>query len=59
MTTSNDMTTFDENDSYSSDDHYEVYVYDSLENMVDLEPNSRKVVSKVPLLKRKGPRGTK
>ena len=52
------MPTFDENDSYSSHDDYEVYVYDSLGSIVDLESTSRKVVSKVPLLKRKGPRGT-
>ena len=58
MANTDGMPTFDENDSYSSHDDYEVYVYDSLGSIVDLESTSRKVVSKVPLLKRKGPRGT-
>ena len=47
--------------SYSSDDseEEEVNVYDGLGNTVNLEPNARKVVSKVPLARRRGIRGKK
>ena len=41
-----------------NDDDCQDYVYDFLGSIDDLESNSRKVVSKVPLLKINGPRGT-
>ena len=40
-----------------SDSEEEVFVYDAAGEPVDLDPNSRKVVSKVPLIKRRGKRG--
>ena len=41
-----------------SEEESEQYdVFDSNGNTVNLEPNSRKVTSKVPLLKRRGHRG--
>ena len=40
-----------------SDSEEEVFVYDEAGDPVDLDPNSRKVVSKVPLIKRRGKRG--
>ena len=55
MATYDDMTTFDGNNSYSSDDDYEVFVYNSVANILDLEPSSRKVFNKVLLYK--APRG--
>ena len=51
MATYDDMTTFDGNNSYSSDDDYEVFVYNSVANILDLEPSSRKVFNKVILYK--------
>ena len=42
----------------SSSDEEEVFeVYDGLGQVINLEPNSRKVESKVPLIKRRGHRG--
>ena len=43
--------------SYSEDKENEVEIFDENGNSVDLNRNVRKVVSKVPLIKRRGKRG--
>ena len=47
----------EETSSSSSESESEVEVFDELGGVVNLEPNSRKMVSKVPLERRKGKRG--
>ena len=44
------------NESFSEDEE-EANIYDSQRNIVDLQPNSRKVLSKVPLIKQCEKRG--
>ena len=39
------------NESFSEDEEEETNIYDSQRNILDLQPNSRKVLSKVPLIK--------
>ena len=43
--------------SYSEDEENEVAIFDENGNSMDLNRNVRKVVSKVPLIKRRGKRG--
>ena len=43
--------------SYSEDEENEVAIFDENGNSIDLNRNVRKVVSKVPLIKRRGKRG--
>ena len=48
------------NGSYSSEEEQEeVEIFDENGKSVSLEANTRKVISKVPLLKRRGKRGNK
>ena len=43
--------------SYYEDEEIEVAIFDENGNSIDLNRNVRKVVSKVPLIKRRGKRG--
>lgn len=43
--------------SYSEDEENEVAIFDENGNSIDLNRNVRKVVSTVPLIKRRGKRG--
>ena len=43
--------------SYSEDEEDEVAIFDENGNSIDLNRNVRKVVSTVPLIKRRGKRG--
>lgn len=54
---SNEGTTLSNEESLSSDGEEEFKVYNKMGESMDLEPNSRKVVSKVPLIRRRGKRG--